>query len=131
MSVRSTIMLLKTYAPGARIGYGSTFTTKRESVIAVVPIGYSDGLPRSLSNCGFVLVKGRQADIVGRVSMDLANLDVTDIPGVSVGDEVVIIGSQGPRTITAEDIASRGGSISYEITCGISDRVPRVYVSSR
>jgi alanine racemase len=131
MSVRSTIMLLKTYAPGARIGYGSTFTTKRESVIATVPIGYSDGLPRSLSNCGFVLVKGRQADIVGRVSMDLANLDVTDIPGVSVGDEVVIIGSQGPRTITAEDIASRGGSISYEITCGISDRVPRVYVSSR
>ena len=130
MSVRSAIMLVKKYQAGARIGYGSTFTTQRESSIAIVPIGYSDGLQRSLSNCGALLVRGRLAPIVGRVSMDLTTIDVTDIPAVSVGDEVVVVGSQQGRSITAEALAARCGTISYEITCGLSDRVPRVYLSS-
>jgi len=131
MSLRSRVMLLKTYPSGARIGYGCTFTTERESLIATVPIGYSDGLRRSLSSGGFVLVKGQAAPIAGRVSMDLTNIDVTDIPDVSVGDEVVIIGSQGARSITAEDIAAKHHGISYEVTCALSDRIPRIYVSSR
>jgi alanine racemase len=130
MSVRSAIMLVKTYPPGSRIGYGCTYTTARESLIATVPIGYSDGLRRSLSNIGHVLVKGQPAPIVGRVSMDLTNIDVTDISGVRAGDEVVILGSQEPATITAEDIAAACGGISYEVTCGLSERVPRIYVSN-
>jgi alanine racemase len=129
MSVRTKIMLLKTYPAGAPLGYGCTFVTNRESVIATLPIGYSDGLRRSLSNGGRVLVRGRKAEIVGRVSMDLTNVDVTDIPDVALGDEVVILGSQGGLDISAECIAAECGTIGYEITCGLSDRVPRFYVS--
>ena len=103
--------------------------TSRESLIATLPIGYEDGLRRALSNRGQVIVRGQLAPIVGRVSMDLTLVDVTDVSGAALGGEVVIIGAQGASRITAEEVASLIGTISYEVTCGVSDRVPRVYIS--
>lgn len=131
MSLHTRISLLKTVSKGAPLGYGGSFVTTRESRIATLPVGYEDGLRRGLSNRGRVIVRGRMAPIVGRVSMDLTLVDVTDIDGAAVGDEVVIIGSQGECTITAEEIAAQLGTISYEVTCAISDRVPRVYTGGQ
>jgi alanine racemase len=131
MSVHTRIMLLKTVPAGSQLGYGGTFVTTRESRIATLAIGYEDGLRRALSNKGRLIVRGQLAPIVGRVSMDLTLVDVTDIEGARVGDEAVIIGSQGLIQITAEEVAAQVGTISYEVTCGISERVPRVYVSSQ
>ena len=129
MSLLTQIATLKDVPEGEPLGYGKTFRTSRQSRIAVIPIGYHDGLPRSLSNKGAVLIRGRRAPIVGRVSMDWTIVDVTDIPEVSLYDEVVLIGSSGEESITAEDIAALSGTISYEITCGVSARVPRIYDS--
>ena len=129
MSLRTRITFLKSVAQGSPLGYGGTFVTTRESRIATLPIGYEDGLRRALSSRGQVIVRGQLAPIVGRVSMDLTLVDVTDIPEAVVGDEVVIIGDQGANQITAESIAAHIGTISYEVTCGISDRVPRIYVA--
>jgi alanine racemase len=127
MSLHTRIHYLKTVPAGAGLGYGGTFITKRESRIATLPIGYEDGLSRALSNRGRVVIGDDFAPIIGRVSMDLTLVDVTDIPGAAVGDEVVIFGGSGGK-ITAEEIAGLIGTISYEITCGISDRVPRKVV---
>lgn len=128
MSLHSRIMLLKTVPAGSPLGYGGTFVTARESRIATIAIGYDDGLRRELSNRGRVIVRGQMAPIVGRISMDLTLVDVTDIEGTTVGDEVVIIGSLGPAQIPAEEVAAQMGTISYEVTCGISGRVQRVYL---
>ena len=125
MSLRTRITYLKRVETGAPLGYGGTFVTRRESLIATLPIGYEDGLRRELSNRGRVLVRGQSAPIVGRISMDLTLIDVTDIPQAAIGDEVVILGSQGEDCITAEEVGGLIGTISYEITCAISDRVPR------
>lgn len=131
MSLHSRIMLLKTVPPGSSLGYGGTFVTARESQIATIAIGYDDGLRRELSNRGRAIVRGQMAPIVGRISMDLTLVDVTDIEGTTVGDEVVIIGSLGRAQITAEEVAAQIGTISYEVTCGISGRVQRVYLPNR
>jgi alanine racemase len=131
MSLRARIVLLKTVPAETPLGYGGTFVTSKESRIATLAIGYEDGLKRGLSNQGKVILRGQFAPIVGRVSMDLTLVDVTTVKDASVGDEVVIIGSQGSLLITAEEIAAQVGTISYEMTCGISDRVPRVYVQPR
>jgi len=130
MSLRARIVLLKTVQAGAPLGYGGTFVTSRESRIATLAIGYEDGLRRALSNQGNVIVRKQLAPIVGRVSMDLTLVDVTDVKDASVGDEAVIIGSQGSIRITAEEIAAQIGTLSYEVTCGIGDRVPRVSVQT-
>jgi len=130
LSLRTRIIHLKTVAAGTPLGYGGTFIAERDSRIATLAIGYEDGLRRGLSNCGRVLVRGRFAPIVGRISMDLTLVDVTDINGASLNDEAMIIGKQGANEIPAEEIAARTGTISYEITCGISDRVPRRMVVS-
>lgn len=130
MSLRSRIVLVKTVQSGTPLGYGGTFVTARESRIATIAIGYEDGLRRELSNRGQVIVRGLPAPIVGRISMDLTLVDVTDIKGASTNDEVAIIGSQGDNRITAEEVAAWLGTISYEVTCGISDRVPRVYLNA-
>ncbi|NLH50961.1 MAG: alanine racemase [Myxococcales bacterium] len=119
---------LKTVPAGTPISYGGTFVTARESIIATLPVGYADGLNRRLSNRGAALVKGRRAPIVGAVCMDMCLLDVTDIPGVRVGDEAVFIGGQGAERITAEEVAEICDTISYEIFCNINHRVSRVYV---
>ena len=128
MSLHTRIMFLKTVPPDTPLGYGGTFVTERESRIATLAIGYDDGLPIALSNRGRVILHGRFVPIVGRISMDLILADVTDVTSAEVGDEVIIIGRQGACRITAEDIAEIIGTISYEITCRISDRVPRVYI---
>jgi alanine racemase len=129
MSLRSRIMLLKDVGKGQKLGYGCTFETSRASFIATIPIGYDDGYRRALSNRGRVIVRGKFAPVVGRVSMDLTLIDVTDVPGVSLDDQVILIGRDGELSITAEDVAETAGTISYEITCGISSRVPRIYVN--
>jgi alanine racemase len=130
MSLRSRIMLLKTVGRGDKLGYGCSFETRRESLIATIPIGYDDGYRRSLSNHGRVIVGGKLAPVVGRVSMDLTLIDVTDVPRVSLHDQVTLLGREGKLSITAEEVAELAGTISYEITCGISARVPRIYVNS-
>ncbi len=130
LSLRTRIVLVKTVKAGAPLGYGGTFVTARDSRIATIAIGYEDGLRRELSNRGQVIVRGLLAPIVGRVSMDLTLIDVTGVEGASINDEVAIIGSQGESRITAEEVAVLLGTISYEVTCGISDRVPRVYLTT-
>lgn len=120
----SRIEHLKSVPAGTPLGYGCTFATERPSIVATVPAGYADGVRRSLSNRGCMLVRARRAPIVGRVSMDLTILDVTDVPGVALGDDVIVFGDE---LLTVEDVAAMAGTISYEITCGVSPRVPRVY----
>jgi len=131
LSLHTRIMLLKTVPAGTPLGYGGTFVTAEDSRIATLAIGYEDGVRRALSNRGKVIVRGGLAPIVGRMSMDLTLVDVTGIEGVTVGDEVVIIGSQGASQVVAEDVAAQIGTLSYEVTCGISERVPRVYPHRR
>ncbi|HEY9230688.1 MAG TPA: alanine racemase [Blastocatellia bacterium] len=130
LALRTRIIHLKTVARGTPLGYGGTFSTARESLIATLAIGYEDGLPRALSNRGRVLVRGQFAPIVGRISMDLALVDVSDIAGAALNDEVTVIGRQGGREIAAEEVAAQAGTISYEITCRLSERVPRRMVAS-
>ena len=127
MRWRTQIARLKELPPGHAIGYGTTFHTKRASRIATLPVGYADGYNRRLSNRGEVLVRGKRAPIVGRVSMDLVTIDVTDIADAEFGDEVVLLGTQGNDEITAEELAAKLDTISYEIFCNVSARVPRVY----
>jgi alanine racemase len=130
MSLHSRIVMLKRVPAGTPLGYGCSFVTDRAgsgSLIATVPIGYADGLRRALSNCGRVLVKGQAVPIVGRVSMDLTIIDVTEVAAVETGDEVVLLGEQGGERILAEDLAEAAGTISYEVVTGISARVPRRY----
>jgi alanine racemase len=129
MSLRSSITLLKRVHAGETLGYGCTFEASREMKVATVPAGYADGYARTLSNRGRVIVRGKLAAVVGRVSMDLTLLDVTDVPGVESGDRVTLLGADGELTVNAEDIAETRGTLSYEVTCGISARVPRVCVS--
>jgi len=127
MSVHSRIAFLKNVPAGESIGYGKTFTTERESMIATVPIGYHDGYRRALSNRGSAIVRGEAVPVVGRVSMDWITIDVTGRPDVAVGDEVVLIGSQDDVRISAGDVAGLIDTISYEVTCGIDKRVRRLY----
>lgn len=127
MSVRSRVILLKRVHAGETLGYGCTYEAAREMVVATVPVGYADGYVRALSNRGRVAVRGKLAPVVGRVSMDLTIVDVTDVEGVEVGERVTLMGVDGALSIPAEDIARTAGTISYEITCGVSSRVPRRY----
>lgn len=127
MRWRTEIARLKELPPGYGIGYGATFRTARASRIATLPVGYADGYDRLLSNRGEVLVHGRRAPVVGRVSMDLVTIDVTDLPDAAVGDEVVLLGRQESDEIAVEELAAKLGTISYEVFCGVSGRVPRVY----
>ena len=128
LSLHTRIAHLKKVPAGEGIGYGSTFVTKGESLIATVPIGYQDGYSRSLSNRGRAIVRGRFAPVAGRISMDWTTLDVSGIPDAKVGDDVVLIGKKDGLQIAAEDIAAQTETISYEVTCSIDRRVPRLYV---
>jgi len=126
LSLVTRIAYVKKVPAGVPISYGRTFVTKRESLIATIPIGYADGYSRSLSNRGEAIVGEKRVPVAGRVCMDMIMLDVTDVPGVAAGDEAVLIGSRGKERITADDIAAKTGTIAYEVLCGISGRVPRV-----
>ena len=127
LSLKSEIIHIKKVAPGFCVSYGSTFVTSKETVIATVPAGYADGYNRLLSSKGEMLVRGMRAPVLGRVCMDLTMIDVTHIPGVSLHDEVVIIGTQGEESITAEEIADMTDTIGYEVLTSISPRVHRIY----
>ncbi|MCI0659816.1 MAG: alanine racemase [Acidobacteria bacterium] len=127
MSLRSKLVMLKRVPPGTPLGYGCTFKTDRPSVIATIPIGYADGWSRAHSNNGRVIVRGQFAPIVGRVSMDLSIVDVTDLPEIEIGETATLVGEQDGLRITAEEVAARIGTISYEIVTGISARVPRIF----
>ena len=124
----SKISFIKNVKKDTPISYGGTFVTKRDSVIATVPIGYADGMKRSLSNKGRVLVNGEYAPICGRICMDQFMIDVTDIEGVKEGDPVIIIGKSGDKRISVEEISDLAGSFNYEFVCGISHRVPRWFI---
>lgn len=128
MSLKTRVSHIKKVPKYETLGYSQTFQTKRDSIIATIPIGYQDGLPRALSNNGRVIINNKYAPIVGRISMDWTIVDVTDIPNVQLEDEVVIIGEQSGCRIKSEEIAKNAGTISYEITCGIHRRVPKFYV---
>jgi alanine racemase len=131
MSLHSRICLVKWVPPGETIGYGCTFEASRRSLIATVPVGYHDGYMRGLSNRAHVIVRGMYAPVVGRVSMDLTLIDVTDVAGVEVDDQVTLLGwnrENAELKIAAEDLARIVGTLSYEVTCGVSERVTRVYV---
>ena len=131
LSWKTGILQLKKLPKEASIGYGRTFVTQRESLIAALPVGYADGYHWLLSNRGMVLVRGQRAPVVGRVSMDLTMIDVTDIRGVQQGDEVVLLGKQGADQISADEMARWAETISYEILTSISARVPRIHHSSK
>jgi len=131
MSLHSRISLMKWVPSGETIGYGCTFEASRRSLIATLPIGYHDGYMRGLSNRAHVIVRGKYAPVVGRVSMDLTLIDVTDVPGVEIDDQVTLLGwnRDSPELkITAEDLARIVGTLSYEVTCGIGERVSRFYL---
>lgn len=127
MRLETRVSDIKEFPQGASLGYGRTFTTEGPSRIALLPIGYDDGLPRTLSNKGTVLIRGKAAPIVGRISMDWTLADVTGIPTTAVNDIVTVIGLDGLEAVHAEDLAVQTDTISYEITCGIGKRVPRIY----
>lgn len=125
----SRVTHVKTLEPGREISYGGTFVTTRKTVVATVPVGYADGYRRSLSGRFYVLIRGKKAPILGRICMDQMMVDVTDIPGVQVEDKVVLVGKYGQEEITMEAISAAADSFNYEFVCGISRRVPRIYVS--
>jgi alanine racemase len=129
LSWKTRILQLKRVSAGSSISYGQTFVTKRESLIATLPIGYADGYPRLLSSRGQVLVRGKRAPVAGRVCMDLTMIDVTDIEKIQPGDEVVLLGRQGDAEISADEMAAWANTISYEILTSISSRVPRIHHS--
>jgi alanine racemase len=126
LSFKTRVAQVKTLPPGSFVSYGNTYRTRDEERIAVIPVGYADGFRRAPAHWGCVLVRGQRAPIVGRVCMDQTMLNVTDIPGVRQGDEVVLIGRQGNETITVEEIAVRLGTINYEVVSEILARVPRI-----
>jgi alanine racemase len=124
---KTRVLTVKEVAAGEAVGYMGTFVTKVKSRIAVLPVGYADGYPRLLSNRARVIVAGEYAPVVGRVSMDLTIVDVSDIGNVAVGDEVILIGKSGGKSVDAVELARLCESVPYEILCGLSQRVPRVY----
>jgi alanine racemase len=131
MRVRTEIVSVRDLPEGSPVGYGAMWKTKRASRIATIPMGYADGLSRSLTNVGHVLVRGKRAPIVGAVSMDMTMIDVTDVQGAQLRDEVVVLGAQegplGKDAITADEIASAIGTIPWEVLTAVSRRVPRFY----
>lgn len=128
MELHSVVINIKTIHKGDTVSYGSTYVAEKPTVIATIPVGYADGYPRLLSNKGSVLIHGKRAKIVGKVCMDQFMVDVTDIPDVSIGDNVTLIGKDGDECITCEEIGDISGRFNYEFLCCITRRVPRVYI---
>ena len=141
LEFKTHVIYVKKVSAGTPLSYGSTYKTRKGTTIATLPVGYADGLPRALSNRGEVLIRGKRYPIVGRVCMDLTLIDLGDERpaspasrqggrqgGCEMGDEVILIGSQGKETISADDVAKLSDTISYEVICGIGKRVPRAYI---
>lgn len=128
MEIKSHITYVKWVEPGVAVSYGGTFVTDRPTRVATVPVGYADGYPRSLSNKGRVLIRGRRAPILGRVCMDQFMVDITDIPEAGEFDEVTLLGRDGGECLSAEELGDLSGRFNYELVCGINKRVPRLYL---
>ena len=120
--------MVKQIKAGESIGYGRSFKATHELTAAVLPLGYNDGYSRSLSGRADVLIRGVRCPVLGRISMDWITVDASKIPDISPGEDVVLIGTSGDEAIKAADLAGISGSISYEITCGIGQRVPRIHI---
>lgn len=129
MTVKTRVLSLRRLSKGSSISYGRTFITKKESLIAVLPVGYADGYSRMFSNNAQVLINSMRAPVVGRVCMDLTMVDVTKIEGVSEGAETIILGRQGEAEITASELAGWGNTISYEVLTAIGNRSKKIYRS--
>ncbi len=127
LSLRSKIVYIKTLPAGSKISYGGTFVTAKETRVATVPVGYGDGYPRGLSNCGWVIIKGIKCPILGRVCMDQFMVDVTELPEISEGEKVTLIGEDGDEGITVEQLCDLYGGFRYEMICDIGKRVPKEY----
>ena len=130
MSIKSHVVYVKEVEENFTVSYGATYVTSGKTKIATIPIGYADGYPRSLSNKGRVLIKGKSAPIIGRVCMDQMMVDVTDIDDVKQGDVVTIVGTDGDEKITVEELSAMSGSFNYEFVCNVNKRVPRVYIKN-
>lgn len=129
LSLKTRVELVKTVPPGTGVSYGHISVTERTTKIATLCAGYADGVPRLLSNCGSVLIRGKRAPIIGRVCMDQMMVDVTDIPGVSENDTATIIGRDGDAYISVDEVAAEAETIPYEVLCSLSrPRLPRVYI---
>ena len=128
MSWKTRVVRVRRIPAGRSISYGRTFTTERDSLIGVIPVGYGHGYPFRSNGNGYVVVGGKRAPIVGRVTMDMTMVDLTDLdPAPHVGDEVVLVGRQAGESVTFHDVADWAGTICYDVMCGISKRVPRTY----
>ncbi|MGH7163727.1 MAG: alanine racemase C-terminal domain-containing protein, partial [Planctomycetota bacterium] len=127
LALKTQVIFLKDHPAGSPIGYGREHVTARRTRVAVLPVGYSDGYAFRLGGRAEVIVRGRRAPVVGRVSMDYLTVDVGQVPGVCVGDEVILIGSSGTESVTAAELAQRAGTIVYETFTRIGKRVARVY----
>ena len=128
LSLKSHLVCVKEVEEGTPVSYGGTYVTKRRMRIATVPVGYGDGYPRSLSNKGYVLIRGKRAQILGRVCMDQFMVDVSDIPDAYEGDEVTLIGPDGAEEIAMETLGALSGRFNYELACDLGKRIPRVYL---
>lgn len=128
LSLFSTVVFVKWLEAGQPVSYGGTYVTDRRTRIATIPLGYGDGYPRSLSNKGYVLIRGQKAPVIGRVCMDQFMVDVTDIPGVCEGDRVTLIGRDGEEEITADMLGVLSGRFNYELMCDLGKRIPRLYI---
>ena len=127
MTVKTTVGLVKHVPAGSQVSYGRTYTAETERVLATVPIGYADGYNRALSSKANMIVNGHYAPVVGRVCMDQLMIDVTGIPNVKMGTEVIVVGTDGDKHVTFDDLAAILGTINYELPCVITKRVPRIY----
>lgn len=128
LSLKSRLVYVKEIDAGTPVSYGGTFVSKERMRIGTVPVGYGDGYPRSLSNKGSVLIRGKRAPILGRICMDQFMVDISDIPEAHEGEEITLIGTDGADEITMEEIGELSGRFNYELACGLGKRIPRVYV---
>ena len=127
MSLRSMVYAISEHLPGDTISYGRTYTVEKPMRVALIPVGYADGISRSLSGKLEVLIHGQRCRQIGRICMDMCMVDITHIPDCDTGDTVTIIGCDGDECITADELAEKQGSINYEVTCDVAPRVPRIY----
>lgn len=130
LALKSHVAFVKEIEEGTPVSYGGTFVAKKKMKIATIPVGYGDGYPRSLSGKGYVLIRGKKANILGRICMDQFMVDVTDIEGVSFGDKVTLIGRDGNEAISVEKLSELSGRFNYEFICALGKRIPRVYVKN-
>lgn len=130
LELKSTIIYIKTIPARTAVSYGRTYVAQCDRKVATIPLGYGDGYPRSLSNKGYVLIRGKKAPILGRICMDQFMVDVSDIEGVAENDEVTLIGNDGDEKITMEEIGELSGRFNYELACDLGKRIPRVYLKN-